>query len=47
MANTLNGLIPTLYQALDIVSRELVGFIWEALRDLPCYKAAHNQESAA
>jgi len=27
MANGLNSLIPSLYESLDIVSRELVGYI--------------------
>jgi transposase len=32
---------------LIAVARELVGFIWEALRDLPCYQAAPSKQSAA
>jgi transposase len=32
---------------LVAVARELVGFIWEALRDLPCYQAAPARSEAA
>jgi hypothetical protein len=43
MANTLTNLIPDIYAALDVVSRELVGLIPSAQRDASADRVALNQ----
>lgn len=43
MANTLTNLTPALYAALDVVSRELVGFIPSVNRDPRADRVAKNQ----
>ena len=41
--NTLTNLIPDLYEAIDVVSRELAGFIPAATLDASAERAALNQ----
>lgn len=43
MANTLTGLIPTLYESMQVVSREMVGFIPAVTLDSSLQGAALNQ----
>lgn len=43
MANTLTGLLPAIYEAIDVVSRENVGFINAATKNVDATRAAVGQ----
>lgn len=43
MPNTLNNLIPTLYSAMDVVSREQTGLIAAVTLDASAAKSSLNQ----